>query len=80
MHYASGMITRPAATLPPYEPDPVRLRRLEAEHLQAMEGNPFTDEDRALFDMFEREGWTPDQQREYILARFRGDSATDAAE
>lgn len=30
--------------------------RLEAQHLQAIEGNPLTPAESAMFEMFEREG------------------------
>ena len=43
--------------------------RLEAMHLQAIEGNPFDADDIAMFEMFEREGWDDDRCRAYILAR-----------
>lgn len=47
--------------------DTIRQRTLEAAHLQAIEGNPFDAEDYAMFEMFEREGFSPEQQRTYIL-------------
>lgn len=47
--------------------DTIRQRTLEAAHLQMIEGNPFDDEDYAMFEMFEREGFSPEQQRAYIL-------------
>jgi Fic family protein len=46
-----------------------RLRRLEAMNLQAIEGNPLDAEDVAMFEMFEREGWSHERRRSYILAR-----------
>jgi hypothetical protein len=46
-----------------------RERRIEAMHLQAIEGNPLSAEDIAMFEMFERERWTHEQRRAYILAR-----------
>lgn len=39
----------------------------EASHLQAMEGNPLDAKDTALFAMFEREGWSPERRRAYML-------------
>jgi hypothetical protein len=48
-----------------------RRRRLEAMHLQAIEGNPFGEEDVAMFEMFEREEWDHERRRAYILARAR---------
>ena len=38
----------------------------EAAHLQAIEGNPLTAEEIA---MFEREGWPPERRRAHILRR-----------
>jgi len=53
-----------------------RERRLEAMHLQLIEGNPFDEEDIAMFEMFEREGWDHERRRAYILAQAR--EAADA--
>ncbi len=53
-----------------------RERRLEAMHLQVIEGNPFDQEDIAMFEMFEREGWDHEWRRAYILAQAR--EAADA--
>jgi hypothetical protein len=44
-------------------------RRAIAAHLQEIEGNPLDTEDIAMFEMFEREGWSHDRRRRYILAR-----------
>lgn len=41
----------------------------EAMHLQELEGNPFDAEDIALFEMFEREGWSEEKCIAYILQR-----------
>jgi hypothetical protein len=46
-------------------------RMREAIHLQEIEGNPFTAEDFELLEMFEREGWSTDQCRAYILDRVK---------
>lgn len=46
-----------------------RKRRHEAMNLQVIESNPLDAEDVAMFEMFEREGWTDEQCRAYILAR-----------
>lgn len=40
----------------------------EAVHMQAVEGNPFTAEDHALFARFAREGLSDDEQRARIVA------------
>ncbi|MBS7537757.1 hypothetical protein [Ancylobacter lacus] len=46
-----------------------RERRLVAMHLQAMEGNPLDAEDVAMFEMFEREGWSDERCRAYIIEK-----------
>jgi hypothetical protein len=45
--------------------------RLVAMRLQEIEGNPLTAEDIAMFEMFEREGWTPERRRAYLIARIK---------
>ena len=47
----------------------LRQLRLEAMNLQAIEGNPLDAEDIAMFEMFEREGWSDERCRAYILTR-----------
>jgi hypothetical protein len=51
-----------------------RERRLEAMHLQVIEGNPLDEEDIAMFEMFERERWSDERCRAYILSRIRANS------
>jgi hypothetical protein len=46
-----------------------RQRRSEAMNMQAIEGNPLSAEDIAMFEMFEREAWPHGRRRAYILAR-----------
>lgn len=57
-----------------------RLRRLEAMRLQEIEGNPLDAEDIAMFEMFERERWSHERRRAYILAQARRFAAPHAAE
>jgi hypothetical protein len=57
-----------------------RERRLEMQHLQAIEGNPLDAEDIAMFEMFERERWSHERCRAFILERARKTSAPQAAE
>lgn len=57
-----------------------RKRLDEAAHLQAIEGNPLDAEDRAMFAMFEREGWDHEQRRAYILDQAIKARGLDAAE
>ena len=52
----------------------------EAAHLQAIEGNPLTAEEIAMFEMFEREGWPPERRRAHILSRIKDRGRTAAAE
>jgi hypothetical protein len=44
---------------------------LDAAKLQEIEGNPLTAVEIAMFEMFDREGWTPERQRAHILAQIR---------
>lgn len=46
-----------------------RQRRLEGIRLQEIEGNPLTAEEIEMFEMFDREGFTDEQRRAYILER-----------
>ena len=57
-----------------------RERRLVAVHLQVIEDNPFDAADIAMFEMFEREGWSPDRRRAYIRDQAVKALATVAAE
>ena len=52
----------------------------EAVHLQAIEGNPLTAEEIAMFEMFEREGWSPERRRTHILRRIENRGRVAAAE
>jgi hypothetical protein len=57
--------------LSPEEIAVARKRRLEAMHLQVIEGNPLDDEDIAMFEMFEREAWDHERCIAYIVAQAR---------
>ena len=52
----------------------------EAAHLQAIESNPLTAEEIAMFGMFEREGWSPERRRAHILRRIEDRGRVAAAE
>ena len=60
------------------EVEAARKRRLEAMALQEIEGNPLDADDIAMFEMFERERWSHEKVREYLLARSREDAAKPA--
>jgi hypothetical protein len=55
--------------LSPEEVAAARERRLQAMHLQVIEGNPLDAEDIAMFEMFEREGWDDERCLAYIKAQ-----------
>ncbi|MGB8843941.1 MAG: hypothetical protein WCC64_23065 [Aliidongia sp.] len=59
-------MTNPA---PPPSSQNARNRRLVAMRLQEIEGNPLTADDIAMFEMFEREEWSPERRLAYIIAR-----------
>ncbi len=52
----------------------------EAMHLQELEGNPFDAEDIAMFEMFEREGWSEEKCIAYIREQALQRAGTQAAE
>lgn len=41
----------------------------DSAHLQALEGNPLAAGEIAMFEMFEREGWSADERHAHILAQ-----------
>lgn len=43
--------------------------------MQAIEGNPLSPDDIAMFEMFERERWSHERRRAYILARVQAIAA-----
>lgn len=64
----------------PNSDDEARERFEEAVHMQAVEGNPFTAEDHALFARFKREGLSDDEQRARIIAEAKRATRPLAAE
>ena len=55
-------------------------RRLVAMHLQSMEGNPLDADDVAMFEMFEREGWSPEKRLDHIRKKALAAALAPAAE
>ena len=55
-------------------------RRLEVQHLQAIEGNPLTAAEIDMFEMFEREGWSHDRRRAHVVAQFTRPMSAEPAE
>lgn len=41
------------------------------QHLLEIEGNPFSAEDIAMFEMFERERWSHEQRQKYLDERVK---------
>jgi len=60
--------------------DPSQLSWAEAIHLQALEGNPLDAADLAMFEMFEREGWSQERRVAYILDQAKMRAVAPAAE
>lgn len=54
--------------LSPVRVEAARQRRLEAMHLQEIEGNPLDRADISMFELFERESWPHTRRRAYILS------------
>lgn len=67
-------------TLPCPEAAAMNQRLAEALHLQAIEGNPLLPDEVAMFEMFEREGWPPEDRRAYIARQFTDRESSAAAE
>ncbi len=57
-----------------------KLRRLEAMHMQEIEGNPLDADQIAMFEMFEREKWSHEKRLAYILAKARAKTVSEVAE
>ncbi len=49
------------------EVEAAKVRRLEAMHLQVIEGNPLDSQQTTMFEMFEREAWTHEHRLDHIL-------------
>jgi hypothetical protein len=69
----------------PFQPTSIidqaaQKRGLEMEYLQAIEGNPLTADEKAMFEMFDREGWSNERRRAHILAMSLRFASPDAAE
>jgi hypothetical protein len=60
-----------ATRLSPSEVALARKRRLVAQHLQVIEGNPLSPDQVEMFEMFEREAWTHEQRLAYLHAKVR---------
>lgn len=52
----------------------------EACALQAIENNPLTPEEIAMFEMFRREGWSDERVRAYLATRAKKLASDLAAE
>lgn len=54
--------------------------RLDAMHLQEIENNPLDVSQIAMFEMFEREGWSHEDRIAFIKARITDTASINAAE
>jgi hypothetical protein len=57
-----------------------RLSLREAMHLQALEANPLDAGQVAMFEMFDREGWSDERRRDHIRKRVLERVGVPAAE
>jgi hypothetical protein len=55
-------------------PDGLPHSLREAMAMQEIEGNPFDEADKALFEMFERKNLSPDERRRIIIMQAKGQS------
>ena len=46
-------------------------RLAEIAHIQAIEGNLLTPDELAMFAMFEREGWSQEKRRAYVVRKLK---------
>ena len=63
------------ARLSPTQVADATTRRQQAAALAKIEGNPLTIDDVTMFEMFEREGWTPERRRQHILDSIKARAA-----
>ena len=61
--------------LSPSEVALARKRRLVAMRLQEIEGNPLSEDQVAMFEMFEREAWSHERRRAYLDAKILSTAA-----
>jgi hypothetical protein len=69
-----AVMTKVTDRLLPKDVAAARERLLEAMHMQTIEGNPLDEQDIAMFEMFEREGWDHERCLAYILEQARAAS------
>jgi hypothetical protein len=65
--------------MPAHEIREAKFRRVQMQHLNALEGNPLSDADIAMFEMFERESWSHERCRDYILSKYRSETDSKSA-
>jgi len=59
--------------------DTIRQRTLEAAHLQLIAGNPLDADDIAMFEMFDREGFSIEEQLTYVRESLEAVSGESSA-
>ncbi|MEP1421060.1 MAG: hypothetical protein ABJK59_04750 [Erythrobacter sp.] len=60
-------------------PDLISAKLRQALALQVMEDNPLTDDEVAMFKMFEAKRWSDERCRAYIMEQLSGASDTPLA-
>ena len=51
----------------PFDSAHERRSRIVGVGAEAIAGNPLTDQEVEMFEMFKRENWPPHRRREYIM-------------
>lgn len=54
--------------MPTFNVSAARRARIAGAGVQAVEGNPLTDREIEMFELFEREAWPHDRRRAHILS------------
>lgn len=62
------------------QPAVARQRRQEGLKLHEIEGNPLDAQDIAMFELFDREGWSHENRIAYVKDKFAADPVISAAE
>jgi len=78
-HFAGKMCYNPLMNFSLTELAARRHRRREAIQLHRIEGYEFSDDDNAMFEMFDREGFTDEERIAYIREQARKEARTPQA-
>ncbi len=59
-------------------PSESQKRLRQAMAMQEIEGNPLTPDEVEMFEMFDREGWSGEQQQDYLNQSFAASQLSKA--